>query len=239
MVSLPPGTAVEKAPPKRSRFDYIPPLENGDQLSAAEFLRRYEAMPDQRKAELVLGKVYMASPVYIEQHGDPDNLAQTWLGVYAAGTAGVKASTNSTVRLGPDDAPQPDAMLRILPEFGGRSRVEGKILIGAPELVFEIAASSASIDARDKKTSYLRAGVREYVLWRTLDGQIDWWMLDDDEFRPVEPDEHGILRSRVFPGLWLDREAMLSENAARLLEVLNQGLASDEHRVFAASRRPA
>lgn len=33
----------------------IPPLENGDHLTAAEFLRRYKAMPKLEKAELIQG----------------------------------------------------------------------------------------------------------------------------------------------------------------------------------------
>ncbi|MFT5467784.1 MAG: Uma2 family endonuclease [Verrucomicrobiales bacterium] len=215
-----------------SRFDYVPPLENGDRLSATEFLRRYDAMPEQKKAELIQGIVYMASPVYAEQHGDPDSFAQGWLFNYAAQTRGVKSSTNTTIRLGPDDTPQPDACLRILPEFGGRCRIEGQILSAAPELIFEVAASSASIDSNAKKTSYLRAGVQEYVLWRTLDGEIDWWKLEEDEFRLIESDEDGILRSEAFPGLWLDREAMLDEDAAKVLAVLNQGLANEAHEAF-------
>src|SRR6266581_7420658 len=85
-----------------------PVLENGDRLSASEFLRRYEAMPEVKKAELINGIVYMGSPVRLDQHGEPDNLIQTWLGNYAIATAGVKAATNSTARLGPDDVPQPD-----------------------------------------------------------------------------------------------------------------------------------
>src|SRR5437016_2669033 len=100
-------------------------LENGDHLSAAEFLRRYEAMPEV-KAELVNGIVYMASPVRLDQHGEPDSLIQTWLGVYAFNTPGVKTAINSTTKLGPDDVPQPDGLMRILPEFGGKARVSAK-----------------------------------------------------------------------------------------------------------------
>lgn len=230
-----------QAPPQSASFalaaDAIPALENGERLGANEFLRRYDAMTDLKKAELIDGIVYlMPSPVSLN-HGDPDSLAQGWLGTYAAATPGVKSSTNATTRLGPRDVPQPDGLLRLLPEFGGQSRVEirhnHKYLYGAPELAFEIAASSSSIDANAKKDSYLRAGVREYILWRTESGEIDWWRLEDDEFRPIEPGEDGILRSGVFPGLWLDPPAMIAEAAAKVLEVLNQGLASPEHAAFA------
>jgi hypothetical protein len=89
--------------------DLRPPLENGAHLSACEFLRRYEAMPELKKAELIGGVIYMASPVRLNQHGEPDSLVQTWLGTYGIATPGVKAATNATTRLGPDDVPQPDA----------------------------------------------------------------------------------------------------------------------------------
>lgn len=226
-------------PPVKNRPRFgteIPPLENGDRLSAAEFLRRYDAMPQVNKAELVQGIVYMPSPVRIDQHGEPDNFVQGLLFNYAAATPGVRAATNSTTRLGRDDVPQPDGLLRILPEHGGQSRVGAKgLLEGAPELAFEVAASSASIDANDKKTTYRRAGVLEYVVWRTLDGVIDWWQLEDDEYQPLEPDEAGIYRSRVFPGLWIDAGALLAQDAPRLLETLNRGLADQTHAAFVAA----
>jgi len=114
---------VTERPPIRNdgRAEDVPPLENGAHLSASEFLRRYETMPEVKKAELINGVVYMASPLRIDRHGEPDNLIQTWLGVYSIATPGVKSASNSTTRLGPDDVPQPDALLRILPECGGRA----------------------------------------------------------------------------------------------------------------------
>ena len=235
MVSLRNATAETAESPSalaRSRLDFVPPLENGDHLDCNEFLRRYDAMPEVKKAELVEGIVYMASPVYFDDHGQQDSLAQTWLGTYAALTPGTGSATNSTTKLGPDDVPQPDGLLLIMPEFGGQSQVQNKILVGAPELGFEVAASSASLDNNAKKRSYEASGMREYLLWRTLSGELDWWKLEDGEFKPLEPGEDGIHRSEVFPGLWLDREAMLSMNSARVLEVLNLGLDSPEHAEF-------
>src|SRR5437667_11813697 len=100
-----------------------PMLEQGDRLTRDEFERRYEAMPHVKKAELIEGTVYMPSPVRADVHGDPDNLVQTWLGVYASATAGVRASTNSTVQFDVDNVPQPDALLRVLEQCGGASRL--------------------------------------------------------------------------------------------------------------------
>ena len=226
-------------PPNPTRHpewrDQVPPLENGAQLTAREFLRRYSAMPEVKKAELVNGIVHMASPVRTKQHADPDSLMQGWLFNYSIATSGTRASTNGTLRLSPDDVPQPDASLRLLPECGGRSRVDEKgYLNGPPELVVEIAASSASLDVNDKLTAYRRAGVREYLVWRTEDECVDWWELIEDEYRHLPEQPDGSIRRRVFPGLWLHPEALLDLAAARLMTTLREGLASAEHAAFVA-----
>ena len=210
-------------------------LENGAHLSASQFLRRYEAMPEVKKAELINGIVYMASPVRFDQHGEPDSLVQTWLGNYAIATPGIKSATNTTARLGPDDVPQPDGLLLIMPECGGQSRLNEKgYLQGAPEFVVEVAASSSSLDAHEKLDSYRRAGVREYLLWRTAQRAIDWWVLEDDEYHALAVGADGILRSRVLPGLWLDVAALLNGDGATLIAKLQEGLQSTAHGDFAA-----
>ena len=219
------GTGVER----------VPPLENGAHLSAREFLRRYEGMPELKKAELINGIVYMGSPVRLDQHGEPDNLIQTWLGNYSLATPGVRAATNATARLGPDDVPQPDGLLRLLPECGGQARLDPKgYLLGAPELVVEVSASTASLDVRDKLTAYRRAGVREYLVWRTEDGAVDWWVLEEDEYYPLAPGADGVLQSRALPGLWLDAGALLAGDGAQVMAVLRRGLESAEHTAFVA-----
>jgi Uma2 family endonuclease len=218
----------------------VEPLENGMRLSASAFLRRYEAMPELKKAELIQGMVYMGSPVRVDKHGRPDALLQTWLGVYAAATPGVEHATNATVRLGPDDVLQPDGFLRILRKSGGRSELDSKgYLDGAPELAVEIAASSASIDLHEKRDSYRKFGVREYVAWRTQENKLDWWTLQNDEFIRLEADAQGVLRSHVFPGLWLDLGAALKFDGSKLLATLQGGLATPDHAGFLKNpRRP-
>src|SRR6185369_7624648 len=212
-----------------------PPLENGDHLSAREFLRRYEAMPEVKRAELISGIVYMGSPIRIDQHGEPDALIQTWLGTYSVATPGVKHANNSTTRLGPDDVPQPDALLRIAAEFGGHARVDAKgYLDGAPELVVEVAASSVSLDVRQKLDSYRRAGVREYIVWRTEDETVDWWILEEDEYRPLPAAADGTLRSKAFPGLWLDVPALLAGDGPKVMAKLQEGLQRAERGAFVA-----
>jgi len=229
VVTLP----AHPAPRNRKQVPFVPLLENGLRLTASEFLDRYEAMPEVKKAELIDGIVYMASPVRADQHGDPDALVQTCLGLYRLSTPGLGHVLNSTLRLGADDVPQPDGLLYILPEWGGRARLDRKgYLIGPVELVVEIAASSASIDARDKLDSYRRAGVQEYLLWRTEDEAVDWWFLREDEYVPLPEEAGGVLRSQALPGLWLHRESLLARDAASLARTVHAGLASPEHAAF-------
>src|SRR4051794_37723460 len=121
----------------------IPRLENGDCLSRAEFERRYEAMPELKKAELIEGEVYVGSPVRHRQHSAPHLQLNGWLAVYLADTPGVEGGDNGSLRMDTANEPQPDAFLMIKPECGGRARItDDDYVEGAPELVAEIAASS-------------------------------------------------------------------------------------------------
>lgn len=175
----------------------------------------------------------MASPVGATQHAAPDSLIQTWLGWYAIATLGTSALTNPTVRLDKLGMPQPDASLRLLPEKSGKSYIDKDgYLAGPPELVVEIAASTSASDSHEKKLTYLRAGVLEYLIWCTEDETLDWLALEGDEYRPLTPGDDGILRSRVFPGLWLDWRALLQSNGAGVMEALTKGLQSGEHARF-------
>ena len=89
-------------------------------------------------------------------------------------------------------------------------------------------------DAEEKADSYRRAGSREYLLWRTEDEAFDWWILEEDTYRPLQPGSDGILRSRTFPGLWLDPQALLAEDGGKLLATLQERLKSQEHAAFMA-----
>jgi Uma2 family endonuclease len=209
----------------------IPPLENGDHLTRTEFERRYEAMPDLKKAELIEGVVYiMGSPLRIRSHAQPHAQVMTWLGTYGAYTPGLILGDNATVRLDPDNEPQPDAVLFV--PRGQVTVTEDDYIEGSPDLVVEVAASSASMDLHDKKRAYRRNGIRDYIVWRTLEGQLDWFCLKADEYQVQIPDESGILRSQAFPGLWLDPVALLAGDMAQVLSVLQQGLATSEHQAF-------
>ena len=213
----------------------LPPLENGDHLTRAEFEYRYEAMPHLKKAELIEGVVYVPSPVRHRWHGHPHGHLITWLGLYEAGTQGIEMGDNTTVRLDLDNEPQPDALLLIQPDRGGQARIDADGFIeGAPELVAEIAASSANYDLHAKLHVYRRNGVREYIVWRVLEEDIDWFVLRAGQYERLPLDTESLLRSEVFPGLWLDPAALVRGDMARVLAVIQQGLASPEHAAFVA-----
>ncbi|MEH2046445.1 Uma2 family endonuclease [Nostoc sp.] len=212
----------------------IPPLENGDKLTRYEFERRYNATPNLKKAELTEGIVYiMPAALRFRSHGQPHGWILTWLGTYEAATSGVGLGVEPTVRLDLDNEPQPDAVLLIVPEAGGQTRLsEDDYIEGAPELVVEIAASSAAIDLHGKKQAYRRNGVKEYIVWQVLDQNLIWFSLEQGEYLELVPDNEGILRSHIFPGLWLAVTELLVGNMQGVLKVLKAGLQSAEHGDF-------
>ena len=139
------------------------------------------------------------------------------------------------MRLDLDNEPQPDAALLIDPGAGGRARLSDDDYIeGAPELIAEITAGSASYDLHDKLHAYRRNGVREYLVWRTLENRIDWFELADGAYRPLQPDGDGVIHSRVFAGLRLALGAMLRGDLATVLRELHDGLEGDAHQAFTA-----
>jgi len=228
---MPSPLQIQNYPKSEETSVEVLPLENGDRLTRPEFERRYHAMPKLKKAELIEGVVYMGSPVRIDRHGRQHAQMITWLGAYCAATLIVDLGVNATTRLDLDNEPQPDVLLRIA--SGGSSSIsEDGYVVGAPELVVEISASTASYDSHDKLRMYRRNGVQEYLVWKIYNNRIDWFRLNEGEYVLLEPDAVGIVRSQVFPGLWLAVLAMLEGNLAEVLAVLQQGLASVEHGDF-------
>jgi len=219
--------------PTNSHHRTIPPLENGDLLARAEFERRYQAMSHLKKAELIEGIVYMASPLRFEPHAEPHAHLITWLGIYAAFTPHTRIGDNPTVRLDVDNEPQPDAVLLIDAQGGGQTYLgEDGYIEGAPELVAEISASTATIDLRDKKRVYRRNGVKEYLVWQVTDRRLDWFSLQAGEYISLIPDAEGRINSQVFPGLWLQVSALLAGDMPQVIATLQTGLASTAHQQF-------
>lgn len=201
-----------------------PPLEPGDRLTRAEFERRYAAMPHLKKAELIEGVVYMPSPVRYD-HGKPHAMILGWLAVYAAATPSVEFADNATIRLDAENEFQPDALLRVRTGDGGQSRISPDGYVeGAPELIVEIALSSASYDLHDKLPVYRRAGVREYLVWQIQEQQFDWFYLEEGKYVLLPADEQGHIQSRVFPGLRLNAAALLSDDLAAVLQTAQDAL---------------
>ncbi len=211
----------------------MPPLVAGDFLSREEFLRRWESMPGVKRAELVRGVVYMPSPLSME-HGDMEAAVGFWLGMYAIATPGCRHNHNSTCVLADDETPQPNLHLRILPEYGGQSRPSGRFLGGAPEFLSEVCISSTAYDLHQKLEVYQENDVREYLAVLMRERELHWHRLVDGRFEVVPLPEDGIYRSSVFPGLWLDAAALLALDLPRVVNVLNQGIATPEHQAFVA-----
>jgi Uma2 family endonuclease len=208
----------------------IPPLENGDRLTRAEFERRYLASPHVKKAELIEGVVYMPSPVRVNRHAAPHLLLSGWLFHYLRKTPGLKLfGDNATVRLDEDNEPQPDLFLALGQGAGGKATLsDDDYLEGAPDLVCEVSASSVSIDLHAKLNVYRRNGVREYLVWRTEDRAVDWFILKNGCFEPIPPEER-ILKSRAFPGLWLNVAALISGDLEALVAAIEEGVKTSEH----------
>jgi Uma2 family endonuclease len=225
-------------PVQPSETGGIPPLENGDRLTRAEFEQRYDAMPELKKAELIEGVVHMPSPVRQRSHGRQHSHLNFWLCAYEGSTPGVEVGDNSTVQLDLENMSQPDSLLFVQPEHGGRVRIGAKGYIeGAPDLVADVASSSASYDLGDKLRAYRRNGAREYLVWRVLDRQIDWFNLRDERYELLDLAADALLRSRVFPGLWLDATALIRGDVNTVLTVVQRGLNSPEHAEFVAQLR--
>lgn len=216
----------------KNRFP-VPPLENGDRLTREEFHRRYEVMPENVKAELIEGVVFMSSPVRTKNHGEPSARIITWLGNYSAFTSGTNVAENVTVLLDPDNEYQPDAVLRIEREFGGNSLInDNDYLQGSPELIVEVSGSTISKDLFEKKNVYRRSGVLEYIVWRVADGEIDWFVLENGAYEKLAANKNGIVESKYFAGLRLNVEALLADDLQRVLSDLQKGLQSKKHKDF-------
>lgn len=218
-----------------------PPIREGDHLNSEEFLRRWEAMPDLKHAELLDGTVFFTpSPVSVS-HSSAHDRMHGWLWSYSDLTPGCQSGIDCTWKMGADNVPQPDLFLRILPEHGGQSRVEGAYAAGAPELIVEVSGSSLSRDLGIKLELYRSAGVREYLTVLLQPRQIIWRQLVRGRYREIEPavedrvDSGGshspLLRSRVFPGLWLDPAALWTSKRS-MRTAIEKGVRSPEHAAF-------
>jgi Uma2 family endonuclease len=208
----------------------LPPLVPGERMKQPEFHRRYEAYPEDVKFELIGGIVYMASPLR-RSHGLYHPVLNGVLWLYMNATPGVEVLDNATTILGEESEPQPDLELRILSQYGGRSRETPEDYVqGPPELMVEVSHSTKVLDLRHKRRDYEKAGVLEYMVLSVEEQELYWWHFPSGG--TIKPDRRGILRSREFPGLWIHRRALLARDTKKLIDVVQQGLASRAHAAF-------
>jgi Uma2 family endonuclease len=210
----------------------VPPLEPGDHLTPEEFERRYDAMPHLKKAELIEGVVYMSSPVKHDSHGNPQFNLISWGGIFVFATPGIQGGDNGSLKLDNKNMPQPDVYLLISPNHGGQARIDEGYVVGAPDWIGEVAATTASYDLHVKLEVYRRNGVREYVIWRVLDREIDWFVLRGGKYERLALSAEGIYQSEALPGLWLDPQALIAEDLPKLQAIVQRGLATPEHQQF-------
>jgi len=222
---------------KAQLTERVPPLENGDRLTSYEFERRYGASGI-KKAELIEGVVYVAAALRFGSHAEPHGNLVGWLWTYKTATPNVRLGIEPTVRLDEDNQPQPDGVLLLPASAGGQARLsEDDYVEGSPELVAEVAASRVAIDLNMKKTAYRRNGVQEYVVWQVFENELKWFRLQNSDYILLTPDEQGIIKSQVFPGLWLAVSALLQGEMQQVLEVLQMGMRSPEHEAFVQQLR--
>lgn len=209
-------------------------LRNGDRMDANTFHRIYLDTPEDFRAELVGGIVHVASPLGLD-HAVNDGHLGALLTLYSGLTRGLQSGHGATIRLGDLGEPQPDLFLRILPECGGQSKTENNYVVGAPELLAEVAHSSWAIDLGDKYEDYRRYGVLEYIVLDLHDKAIRWFDLIAD--KELSADADGVIRVKQFPGLWLNVAAILAGDFATMKATLDVGMATEEYRVFAERLR--
>jgi Uma2 family endonuclease len=224
---------AEQVLPSIRNAPLIPPLQNGDQLNRDEFERRWDAMPDLTHAELIEGTVFMPPPLSHDFHSAPHFDLIGALSLYRVHTPGISGGDNGSVRLDFKNMPQPDIYLMILPAYGGQSKIdEDGYVSGAPEFIAEIAHTSASYDLHQKLDVYRRNEVREYLVWRTMDAEFDFMVLKDGRYQKLAPDEQGIIKSTVLPGLWLNITAALRGDWPAVFASILTGINSTEHAAF-------
>jgi len=210
-----------------------PLLWEGQRLDRETFHRLYSDSPELKRVQLIEGIVYMPSPMRFVQHAHPEVSFTTWLTYFASFTPGVNSGGQATLKIDGKNEYQPDGML-----FYDKGQLiidNDGYLVGVPELVVEVSASTISVDSNEKYLVYQKYGVKEYLLWNTEAKKITWYGRSGSKFVPMKPNREGIIKSKAFPGLWLNVAAMLKGNLKLVLKTLQEGLSSKEHQKFVAS----
>jgi Uma2 family endonuclease len=210
-----------------------PILFDGQRLDQPAFHEIYSQMPEDFRAELIDGVVYLMNMGVFEDHGRSDASINGLLYFYSVETPGTIVQANTTTKLGPRSEVQPDSALLIDPDFGGRTRSDpGRFTVEAPELVVEISNSTLRLDLNTKKRVYEEAGALEYVVFDIPHRKFHWFALSECHFEPLQIGDDGLYRSKAFPGLWLDEAAFVRGDGRSVMASLRLGLESPEHAAF-------
>ena len=221
--------------PKRTILDAEPrTLAEGLRVDQPTFHELYQASRPGVRAELIDGVVHTPSPVGSE-HGRAHFHVIAWLSAYVENTPGVEGLDHASTILGPRSELEPDALLRVLPEYGGRSRDQDGYVHDAPELIVEISQSTRYIDLGPKLDVHEHAGVLEYVARSFEPDRIHWFLSRDGRFVERRLDPDGFFHSLVFPGLWLDPQALFEGDVKRLRAAVDLGCSTREHADFVAA----
>lgn len=212
----------------------LEPLRDGLRMDSDEFKARFDATPGLRRAELLEGVVHMPPALNILGHGFENSNLITWLTLYRTATPGLLMANAASVRVDDRNTPEPDALLMILPDYGGRAKIVDDKVVGGPELVCEVANTTEARDLGPKLALYHRAGIREYLVWRTEDASVEWFTWRTEGYAYLMPDAAGVVRSETFPGLWLDVLALLRDDFGAVNATLQAGIATPEHATFVA-----
>lgn len=209
------------------------PLVDGDCLNAKEFLRRYLPIRRHFKAELINGLVSVDRGTRADLNDLTSSMIRSWLNSYALQTPGTQMDSDVMVMLGWNNVPQPNIVLRVPPECGGKSRTTSeKILSEAPELMVDFTTSHQTFDLRDRIRAFRESGVPEYLVWRSDERKLEWFCLERGKYALNLPNSNGVLASHFFPGLHLNLSALLNRSSTAVMATLRKSLQSGEHAAF-------
>ncbi len=159
-------------------------------------------------------------------HADLSYVVSAWTAPYLIANPRLRAGANGTWHLPGQNVPQPDLALWIAEKHGGRVRIVNDYPVGAPELIIEISKTASARDRGSKLAMYREGGVSEYVTVHPKQRKIVWRQLVNGRYHELPADEDGWFRSRIFPGLWLDPEALWTRDLAGLANAVAKGVAA-------------
>ena len=178
-----------------------------DLVTVDEF---YSLVPDGRKADLIDGVIYMASP---DSHrankltGFVYRLLQEFL--EARGIGGDVVFSRYAFRLSEFSAPEPDVAY-VRSERVGLMEEGG--MRGGPDIAVEVVSrESRRRDYDDKRRLYEEAAIPEYWIIDPIQERVEFLVLEEGRYQLVPLEENRLFRSRALPGFWIDVDWLLAD----------------------------